>query len=73
MKKYTFTCTCADKVSVDAMDPEDAKVKFAAMMTPDAAKAHFAEKHPGVEMPPYEALMAGATLVEEPAVMPMAN
>ena len=52
-------------MSVDAMDMNEAKVKFAEMMTEEAAKAHFAEKHKGAEMPAYADLMASAVLVEE--------
>lgn len=65
MKKYSFTCTCGDKMGVEAMDAEEAKTKFAEMMTEEAVTAHFTEKHPGETMPAYADLMAGATLVEE--------
>ncbi len=72
MKKYTFTCTCGDKVSVEGMDETEAKTKFAELMTEEAAKAHFAEKHPGAQMPPYTDLMAGAVLTEDTSTTPTA-
>lgn len=68
MKKYSFTCTCGDVVEVEAMDEVEAKTKFAEVMTEEGAKAHFADKHPGQEVPPYEVLMAGAVLTEVPAM-----
>jgi|GEM_PF-4658723 len=64
MKKYSFTCTCGDVMTVEGADEAQAKTNFAAMMTEDAAKAHFAEKHPGQTMPPYDMLMSSAQLTE---------
>ena len=67
MKKYTFTCTCRHDIAVEAADMEEAKTKFKEMMTPEAARAHFEENHPGEEFPPYDALIenALANLAEE--------
>ena len=60
MKKYSFKCTCGDDMSVEAESMEEAKTKFKEMMTEEAAKAHFAEKHEGEDMPPYDALIENA-------------
>jgi len=51
-------------MTVEGADEAQAKTNFAAMMTEDAAKAHFAEKHPGQTMPPYDMLMSSAQLTE---------
>ena len=49
--KYTMTCTCGDVMNIDASSQEEAVQKFKDMMTEEAVKAHFAEKHAGQEVP----------------------
>lgn len=72
MKKYSFTCTCGDKLSVEAMDEAEAKTKLAEMMPEEGMKAHFADKHAGQEVPGYTDFMASVVMAEEPAEMPAA-
>ncbi len=54
MKKYSMTCTCGDKLSVDANSQEEAVKKLQDMMTEEAIAKHFAEKHPGQTVPTKE-------------------
>lgn len=68
MKKFAFNCTCGDKISVDAVDMNEAKTKFAEMMTIEAFNAHFAEKHVGEAVPDYATVMSAAVLTEETVV-----
>ena len=42
-----MTCSCGDTMSMDAESRDEAVGKFKAMMTEDAIKAHWAEKHAG--------------------------
>ena len=52
--KYAMTCTCGHVMETDADTQEEAVGKIKAMMTPEAMKQHFEEKHPGEPMPTTE-------------------
>lgn len=69
MKKFSMTCTCGDKVTVDADTREEAVQKLKDQMTAEATASHFAEKHQGQEVPALEQVhaMIDQTVVEEPA------
>lgn len=54
MKKYSYKCTCGHVMTLDAMSKEDAFEKFKAMMSPDAIKLHYEDKHPGQPLPTSE-------------------
>lgn len=45
-------------MTVDAANRDEAVAKFKAMMTQDAVNQHFAEKHAGQPVPPYDQVMA---------------
>ena len=47
MQKFTMTCSCADTMTIDAADRNDAVAQFKNMMNESAIKAHMEEKHPG--------------------------
>lgn len=51
---YSFTCTCGDKMSVDAVDREEGVAKMKEMMNEQAIDAHFAQKHQGQTPPTVE-------------------
>lgn len=51
MQKYSMTCTCGQVFSVDAATKDEALTKMKEMMTPEAIKAHWDEKHPGQPLP----------------------
>ena len=44
---YTMKCSCGDTMDIEAASRDEAVSKFKAMMTEDAIKAHWEEKHPG--------------------------
>ncbi len=54
MKKFEFTCTCGDKMTMDAATREEAIMKFKDMMKGDMGTKHFTEKHPGQPVPSEE-------------------
>ncbi len=45
MKKFGFTCTCGEKVSVTAVDRIEALMKIKIMMTPEMVEKHINEQH----------------------------
>ncbi len=50
MKKFSMTCSCGDKMAIDAENRDEAVSKMKAMMTQEAIDAHCAEKHPGMKL-----------------------
>lgn len=50
MSKFSMTCSCGDKMGVEAESREDAVMQMKTMMTQDAINAHMAEKHQGMAM-----------------------
>ena len=54
MQKFSMTCTCGQVFSVDASNKDEAIVKMKQIMTEDAVKAHWAEKHEGQPLPTAE-------------------
>lgn len=70
MKKYSVTCSCGDKVVVEANSVDEAKVLMKEkMMTQEAIDAHWNEKHASDAMPKptmeQVEMMVDSTLVEE--------
>lgn len=49
--KYSIKCTCGDVMTVEAENREEAVEKLKGMMSEEALKAHFDEKHPGQSVP----------------------
>ena len=52
MNKYSITCTCGHKMSVDAGTREEAVSKLTGMMTQEALDKHFLENHQPSETKP---------------------
>ncbi len=46
MTKFSMTCSCADKMEIEAGSREEAVSKMKGMMTQDAINAHMAKNHP---------------------------
>lgn len=53
-----MTCSCGDVMNVEAASRDEAVGKLKDMMTEDAVKAHYAEKHPGQDVPPMDQVSA---------------
>lgn len=51
MKKFSFKCSCADVISVDANTKEEAVEKFKAMLTVEEVAKHYTAKHAGQPVP----------------------
>ena len=69
LKKFSFKCSCADVISVDANTREEAVEKFKAMLTAEEVAKHYAEKHVGQPVPDAaaEAAMLDQNVYEEVA------
>ena len=52
MKKFSITCTCGHKMTVDAETKEEAIVKLNDMMTQEALDDHFLKNHQPTEQKP---------------------
>lgn len=65
--KYSMTCTCGEKMSVEAANREEAIEKLKAMAGEEATAQHMADKHPGDPVPTQEqvAAMIDQNTVEE--------
>ena len=55
MNKYTFSCSCGDKVTVEAMSKDEAVDMIMAKMEENGGmEAHMTEKHAGEPVPSME-------------------
>ena len=72
--KYSFTCTCGHKITVDAATKDEAVTKIQEMMSQDAIGAHMPEKHSGDPVPTKEQsdAMIAQMVVEEVETPPAA-
>lgn len=60
MSKWQMSCTCGDKMYVEADSKEEAVDKLLdEQMTPDAVAQHWADKHAGEPMPSPDQARAG--------------
>ena len=53
--KYSMTCTCGHTMEVDGETRDEAVTKLQGIMSEEALKAHYDEKHPGETPPTKEA------------------
>lgn len=74
MKKFTATCTCGDKFTVQGADKKAAMEELKKIMTPEKIAEHMAQKHAGqpVPMPEQAYAMMEQTMVEEMETTPPA-
>lgn len=63
---YSMTCSCGDVMDVEADSHEEAVEQLEGYMTADAVAAHFAEKHPGEEVPSVEEVHANIAASVQP-------
>jgi len=50
-KMYSMTCSCGQRISVDAENREDAVRQIKNIMDEDTIEVHMREKHPGEPLP----------------------
>ena len=50
-KGYVMTCSCGDKVRVEARNREQATARIKAIMDEDTIALHMEERHQGEEVP----------------------
>ena len=72
MKKFSMTCTCGHKMTVDAGTREEAIAKLTGMMTQEELDKHFAENHQPTEQKPtleQDHAMIAQTVMEDAAAV----